>query len=125
MDPVFVQRFSLVASTVILAFIFFGVSQRRRPRVHIPVMLSCCAADLTMVLFIELNRGAVEKALVADGLLRFHVIVSVIAVVCWGVALFTGWKRRQGKCRRLHLANALVFLVCRTTNWATSFFIHS
>lgn len=115
---------TLIASSVIMGFLIFGVLQRRNRRVHIPTMIGCCIADIALVLVIELNRSAINTATTTtDPLMRFHVAVSVTAVLCYFVALYTGFRRRRNECLRIHKWNAMLFLFCRSSNWVTSFFV--
>lgn len=115
---------TLTASTVIFAGILFGVWNRKNRRIHIPMMLGCFVADMLLVLVIELNRQAIAQATsTTDSFLRFHIAVSVSAVVCYFVALVTGFRRRKGKLVLAHRVNAILFLFFRGTNWATAFFV--
>lgn len=115
---------NLAASTIIFAALIFGVLQRRNRRVHMTTMICCFIADVLLVLVIELSRQAIDAAVSQpDPLLRFHVAVSVCAVFCYVVALFTGLQRRHGRWVRTHRVNAAFFLLCRSANWVTAFMV--
>lgn len=120
---------SKVASTLVMILLVIGLVYRRHTRIHIPIMLSCFALDLSNVLVIELNRGAIRQTMdtvteVGDWLLKFHIVVSVICVICYPLAVFTGLRLlRRGVHRTSHRLNACVFLVTRVLNYVTSFWV--
>ena len=122
--PVFVQV-SLAISTVILITIYYGVSQRKNRRRHVPIMLGCGIADILLVLAIIAWRKALPKAMEAETtILRVHLVFSIPALLLWFTAFYTGWRRKRGECVRVHKWNAIAFLVARTGNWVTSFFVY-
>jgi formate-dependent nitrite reductase membrane component NrfD len=116
-------------STGTLVLLAYGLVHRHRPRIHIPVMVSAFAIDVANVIFIEVRRSAVEKALQSvttggDWLLKFHIAVSLLSVAGYLVALFTGLRLyRRGEGRQIHRANAIVFIVNRVLNYLTSFYV--
>ncbi|MBI4604101.1 MAG: hypothetical protein HY721_19260 [Planctomycetes bacterium] len=126
-----------VVNTAMVLLIAYGLWHRRRPRVHIPVMLTAFAVDLANVLAIELlisrsrtgGTGAVEQGItlfVRGGplLQQVHVAVSFLCVLGYVVAAVTGTRLwRTGKGRRLHRANALVFIATRLSSYVTSFWM--
>ena len=116
---------SRILSTIIFAFIIFGVTQRRNRKVHIPTMVSCFVADITLLLFVELSRGAIERVQAGELplILRIHLLFSVPMVGSWLLALFAGYHRRKGRLVKLHFINACLFLTLRTGNWITAFFV--
>lgn len=114
-------------SAGVLVLIAIGLLFRHRREIHIPLMLSSLAVDLGNVVTIELRRAAVEKAARAmasqgEWLIKFHVAVSLVALIGYGVALITGlriWKGKGG--RRVHRLNMAVFLAARVLNFLTGF----
>lgn len=113
------------ANVVILAAIFWGVAVHANRRLHARVMTSCFVADLIMVLLIEVQRHAIEQAVgPTSGLMKFHIAVSVAAVVLWVFQIVTGRGILQGKPRlRRHKLQAWAFLACRSTNVVTAFMV--
>src|SRR5262249_11145139 len=102
-----------------------------RPRVHMPCMVSAFALDLGLVLYIELTRhaiAAVGKAVqrpLPHGLLLFHVAVSLLVLVLYGLQLWLGsslFKGREDR-RTLHRNLGIRFVVFRLTNYVTSMFV--
>jgi len=116
---------SLVLSTLVLIGIGVGVAFRRHRRIHIPLMIGCGIADISLVLAIVLVRRALPTALEADtAVLRVHLAFSIPALLGWGTAFVSGAMRCRGRWKRFHRWNAVGFLVCRTGNWVTSFFVY-
>jgi len=125
------------ANTAMLLVLAVGIWYRRRPAVHIPLMLVAFAVDLANVLVVEYvarrqnsqGKGAVEQA--ADALTQgasalalVHIAVSVLCMLGYVVALFTGIRLyRHGRGRRAHQVNAGIFIVTRLTSYVTSFWM--
>ena len=92
-------------------------------------MFTCFGIDVANVVYIEVRRGAVETAVrsftgAAELVLRFHILVSVLTVLCYLVAAATGLRLLyRGEGRRFHRANAVVFILARTANYVTSFYV--
>ena len=113
-------------STLVVVLLAAGFLARRRRRIHIPIMLTAFGLDLTAVLAIEINRGAIQKAVSAPPpLLLFHVTVSVFALVFYGVMFVLGERVRGGadQLRPWHRRTAWVFGLCRVSNYVTSWMI--
>jgi hypothetical protein len=121
----------ILFSTLVLIIIAVGVWFKRRPEIHIPVMCCAFAMDLGLLLYIEVTRHAVEnlsesiQSAVPDLLLYFHVLVSVLTLILYGVQIITGIKLSKGRinARQLHLKSAYLFITCRLLNYITSFFV--
>jgi len=114
------------ASTLVLVILVAGILLRRRRRIHIPVMLAAFSLDLASVLAIEVTRGAIRKATSSPPpLLLFHVIVSVFALLFYGVMFVLGERVRKGaeQLRPWHRRTAWLFGACRATNYVTSWMI--
>ncbi|HYC76856.1 MAG TPA: hypothetical protein VEI02_04420 [Planctomycetota bacterium] len=118
-----------VANVVIFAAILVGVALRRRRLAHVRIMTASFVADVLMVAVIELQRGAVAKTLeqartVSDGLLSFHIFVSVASLALWVYQLVGGRRILHGAgSLSRHRAGAWAFLVFRATNVGTAFFV--
>jgi hypothetical protein len=121
--------FSRTLNTAMVFVLALGLYLRHRPKLHIPLMLTAFAVDLTNVILIEVNRGAVEKAyesMTTGGsfLFKFHVAVSVLCILGYVVAVITGTRLyRRGAWRGPHKANAAVFIVTRLSSYVTSFWM--
>src|SRR5687767_5511339 len=119
----------IAASTIILLLLAYGIAQRKNSKVHIPVMLSAFVLDVALVLYIEITRHAVEtfvdsvKTPVDHGFLLFHIGVSLLTLALYIAQIVTGRKLFKGNhgIRPLHRKLAWLFIVCRLTNYVTSF----
>lgn len=113
---------SILACVLILA----GVAFRRRRRVHVPLMLTALAIDLTIVAIIEIGRGAVESAKNRMGpLMAVHIAISVLVLVLYAVQIWTGIRNLRGRRSRWHRAGGITFVVLRLGNLVTSFAVTS
>ena len=120
-----------LVSTLILGILAFGIIQRRNPVVHIPTMCFAFAADLVLVLYIELNLQAVETVIesvrtpAGHALLLFHVSVSLLTLVLYTVLAWSGYKIITGDRGKLlwHGKLAKAFVVTRLLNYVTSFMV--
>ena len=122
--PLFV-KIALVISTLVLVGVYVGVWFRRDRRRHVPIMITCGIVDIALVIAIIAFRRAVPTAMEAETtVLRIHLAFSIPSLACWITAFASGFQRLGGKWVRFHRWNAMVFLVCRTGNWATSFFVY-
>jgi hypothetical protein len=113
------------ANVLIFAAILFGVTVHARRMLHARIMVSCFVADVLMVLVIELSRDAIAQAVATtSGLMKFHIFVSVVALVLWVPQLLTGRQILRGKPRlRRHRLQAWTFLAFRATNLVTAFLV--
>ena len=86
------------ANVVIIAAIIFGVIVHRKRLVHARIMTTCFIADVLMVLLIEIQRKAIEQAVgPTSALMRFHIAVSVAALVLWVPQILTGRADSAGR----------------------------
>ena len=75
------------------------------------------------------SQGAVEQGLRSFydnlfSLLNFHILVSVISIVCYIIAIRTGRRLfRTGEGRSAHRKNAMVFVAVRLASFVTSIMI--
>ena len=120
-----VQYSKLVGGVAVL-LIAIGLLVRRNSRAHIPLMVAAFVVDLVNLLVVEFARDAVQKTLAGghDWLFNLHVWASFVFLVNYVVAMVTGTLLlKRGRCRRLHRWNAALFIVCRLTNFVTSFWM--
>lgn len=113
-------------SFLVLVLLAVGLARRRDRRTHPWIMRVAFALDLGLVGFLELTRGAVERASeFASGLLAFHVLVAVLALVTNVYLLYSGTKILAGEDQRQprHRQVAWVFVVLRLTTFVTAFAI--
>jgi hypothetical protein len=112
-------------SAGVLALIAAGLFFRKRPPAHIPLMLSAFALDLGSVVYLQLQRNAVQTAAGRPtAVLMVHVGFALTTLVLYGAMIVTGVRLlRRGAGRGAHKACAGAFLACRLGTYATSFFV--
>lgn len=112
-------------STAVLAVIAVGLALRRHRRAHIPVMASCFALDLGSVVYLQIQRHAVQTAATKPTpILLVHISFALATLALYTAMAVTGTRlARRDVGRGTHKALAAVFLVCRTGVWATSFLV--
>jgi hypothetical protein len=121
----------IAISTLVIFIISVGLLFRHRPKVHIPCMLTAFLIDISLVLYIELTRHAIEtvgkvvQRPLPHGLLLFHVTMSVLVLVLYVVMFRLGFGLFKGKeaNRGIHRKLGYTFAVCRLANYITSFFV--
>jgi uncharacterized membrane protein YozB (DUF420 family) len=112
-------------STAVLVLIFSGLAVRRRRRAHIPVMLSAFVLDMASVVWLQVQRRAVQTAVnEMTPILAVHVGLAVGTILLYLFMIATGWRlAARDAGRGAHRAGAVLFLACRVGTWATSFFV--
>jgi hypothetical protein len=116
-----------IQSILIYALMVFGISKRKQRKVHVPTMISVLTWDILLILQIELNRGAVEKAakaLVNPLILNIHVSLAVSCVVFYFLLIFSGRKLLKGDqtYRLRHRFFGWTAFILRTLTLITSYF---
>lgn len=105
--------------------------KRGQIRGHAWLMTAAFVVDVGLVLYIEVHKGALAQAGQAaralEGLLLFHVIISVVAMALHLMQLVLGWRMLAGKSapRWLHRWGGIAFCVFRLGNYVTSFMVSS
>jgi hypothetical protein len=116
-----------IASTAVLLLITAGLwFRKRKPSVHLRLMISALIVDVLLVLYIELSRHAVEKvANHVSPILWFHAGVSIGVLVCYALMILLGRPMLSGKyeTRSLHRAVGITFVALRIVNYVTSYMV--
>jgi hypothetical protein len=114
-------------STLVLIGIGVGLWFRRRnPQYHMPIMVGCFVADVSLVLWIELNRHAVETVVKSiKPIVLVHAGISLTTIVCYLALLGLGFGlfRGNGRLRLTHKRVGMTFMTFRLLNYATAFFV--
>jgi uncharacterized membrane protein YozB (DUF420 family) len=115
-------------SFAIICLLVFGISQHRNRLKHKQIMWSAVIWDLILIVQIELNREAVEKALTTQDntpILNIHVCLALITVVLYFVAIYLGQSVLKGKNHLLKFHKNLgkLVLLLRVMTFITSFFV--
>lgn len=130
-------------STAVIVLLAFGISQRKlRPDLHKKSMLSAFAIDISLVLYIELTRHAVETVVThVKPLVWFHAGISTSVIVLY-IAMFVYGHRLEvarrnhfatnsmgfsmddsARTRSIHRNLGMTFCLCRLVNYVTAFMI--
>lgn len=122
MDRVLIAK---IASLIIYCFILFGITLHKKRALHRKLMKLSFLFDLLLLFYIEAGRHAIEKAMdLPDGLLGIHIIVAVLTMLIYPIVLYSGSRFYKGEIRRIiHRNLAYTFLLFRTLNLITSFFL--
>ncbi len=112
-------------SVLVCLILVIGVLNRRRKRIHIPLMLTAMAIDVGMVLYLEIRRGVVESIPTRSmtPLLAVHITISVLVLILYGVQVVTGYRNTKGRRSTRHPQFATLLLPLRFANLITSFMI--
>ncbi len=112
-------------SAFVCVLIVLGVLNRRRKKVHIPLMVSALAIDLGIVLYLELTRALIESIpnRPMTGLLIFHITLSCIVLALYGCQVYTGIKNARGQRSAWHARIPIWFILARFGNLITSYFV--
>ncbi len=120
-----------MVSSIAVLLIALGWKFKKRAEIHIPLMASAFVLDLSLLLYIEFTRHAIETlqkditTATHEGLLYFHVMVSAIMLILYFVQIGTGIRLAKGNAvsRVFHKNAAIAFVACRLLNYVTSFFV--
>jgi uncharacterized membrane protein YozB (DUF420 family) len=120
----------IALSTLVLVILALGLWKRHEKNWHIPLMSLAFLMDLALVFWIELSRQAVEKVLgqvptaytQESSFVLFHAGVSLLTLLLYVGLIFTGKKLLHAPEPR-HRLLAAGFVLCRLTNYVTSFWM--
>lgn len=114
-------------STFGILLVVAGYLLRRRLGWHVLCMVTAAVTDYGVLISLELARGpAIARALQAPSpLLRFHIAVSALALLCYPVlaVLGTGAVRKHPGWLPAHRWTGRCFLAFRLANWLTSWMV--
>ncbi|MBL4888563.1 MAG: DUF420 domain-containing protein [Candidatus Lindowbacteria bacterium] len=124
-------NFTHWVSLFVITLIAIGISLRKDRSKHIPIMFTAFAIDVSLVIYLEFTRMAVEKSFGLAGqplpgpLLAFHIAVSILVLVLYGFQINFGIKLKNGNenIRKKHRTCAMLFILMRLLNFATSLII--
>lgn len=109
-----------------LAFVLLliGYVNRRRTRVHIPIMVTAFMIDMAIVVFIELSRGAIDRAQTKMGaLMLVHIGFSIVTIVLYITQIVTGVRRVRRVGGGGHGRSGIALLACRFGNLVTALLV--
>ncbi|MDO9183324.1 MAG: hypothetical protein Q7U04_13000 [Bacteriovorax sp.] len=116
-----------IQSFIIYMLMVFGISKRKQRKIHVPTMIVVLTWDILLILQIELNRSAVEKAakaMINPVILNIHVSFAVSCVVFYFLLIYSGRKLLKGNnsYRLRHRIFGWTAFALRTLTLITSFF---
>ena len=114
--------FSILAMALVGAGLYF---RRRRPSIHWKLMIAAFVVDVSLVLYIEFARHAVEQLPTARPLILFHAAISVLVLIFYLVLFGLGSRLLKGRFenRKAHRNAGIMFVALRTVNLVTSFLV--
>jgi uncharacterized membrane protein YozB (DUF420 family) len=115
-----------ILSALVCILVVVGLFKRTKRRTHITMMASALTIDLGIVLYLEITRHVVESVPSRDpsGLLLFHIALSVVVLVLYGVQVYTGITRKLKNLPcPLHKKAAVLFVITRFGNLITSIIV--
>lgn len=95
-----------IQSIIIVGLLIWGIRNSKNRKKHIQLMSYAIAWDILLILQIELNRHAVEKAVTLDDnshWLNIHVSLAVATVIFYFIMIALGRKVLSGKTNLIPL----------------------
>lgn len=119
--------FFQIQSFLILSLMIYGVTQSKKRMKHVKIMSAAIIWDIILVLQIELNRSAIDKALEvfqSQAALKIHLFFAVSSVVLYFIMIFTGRKVLKGdnSYKKKHRFLGITTLAFRILTFITSFY---
>lgn len=112
--------FTILNGSVFL-WLLAGWPLHRRPALHMMWMTFGFAADVALLLFIELDRDATKQLFGGMSIwLAIHIVIAMLLVFWYPILLFSGGKVSAGKPKTFHKPFALTFFALRFLLWGTA-----
>lgn len=114
------KLFSILACVALLV----GYAYRRRPRVHVPLMVTAFVVDMAIVAYIEIDRDAIATAEAhMSPLMVVHIAISVAVILLYFGQIASGIRNVRGKRSRWHRLAGPSLILLRLGNLVTSFMV--
>jgi len=119
-----------IQSFLIVLLMTWGISQRKKRKLHVKIMSASMLWDILLILQIELTRGAVIKAgdamineMTSKVLLNIHVSFAISSVVFYALMIHSGRKLLKGhnEIRKRHRLLGITTYTLRVLTLVTSF----
>lgn len=114
-----------IQSSLIVLLMVFGVINNKRRSLHVKTMISVIIWDILLVLQIELNRGAINKAVkVVENpmILTIHVALALTTVLMYFFMIYSGIKLlKHNQGRPTHRILGLTTFCLRILTYITSY----
>ena len=117
-----------IQSTLITMLLLLGLLWNKKRTRHITLMSCAIIWDIALIIQIEWNLKAIEKAMQFTKntfLLNIHVSLAILTVLLYFCMVYTGLRLLKGcsNMRPLHKKLGLTTITLRLLVFATSFFI--
>jgi len=101
-----------IITIFVIVAIAASIFYRHRPNVHIPLIMGALTLDMLFVIFIEMNRSAVESMVgkPLSPIIMIHIIISTFVILIYFFMLFFGCRHCINK-RKYILFNGIINLV--------------
>ncbi len=113
-------------SSLVLITLLGGFLMRRHRKFHVPLMIIAFVADLSLVMYVELQLHAVERVLAGvSPLILFHALISTGVLLLYVTMAVLGVKLLKNplKVRVWHSWCAVAFVTFRLLNYGTSWLV--
>ena len=92
---------TFVIATISYALLITGLLLRRQKLLHIPCMLSAMLLDVSLTIFLEIQRSALNKALSLEmtPFQQIHIGASTLALILYVPTVFYGILRLKNQSR--------------------------
>jgi len=123
--------FFQIQSTLILLLFFFGIFiiiKKKKRMTHAKIMSVAIIWDLLLIVQIELNRKAIEKAIKVStnpSILTIHIALALSSVVLYMFMIYTGRRILKGNNSLIkrHRMMGRLTLLMRILTYITSFWV--
>ena len=123
--------FFQIQSTLILLLFFFGIFiiiKKKKRLIHAKIMSVAIVWDLLLIVQIEFNRKAIEKAIKISSnssILSIHIGLALSSVVLYMFMMYTGRRVLKGNNSLIsrHRKLGRLTLLLRTLTYITSFWV--
>lgn len=114
-------------AAVAWVLLVIGLVKRDRRTVHVTSMLVAFALDFALVLYLQVTKDAVQRAVGFElsSLGQLHVLTSTVAILLYLPVFWLGCKLMRGSAtpvdRRWHIRLALTAFIFRTLGFTLMF----
>jgi uncharacterized membrane protein YozB (DUF420 family) len=123
--------FFQIQSTLILLLFFYGifvVIKKKQRQTHAKIMSVAIIWDLILILQIEFNRKAIEKAIKVSSnssILSIHIGLALSSVILYMFMMYTGKEILKGNNTLIgrHRKLGRLTILMRTLTYITSFWV--
>lgn len=123
--------FFQIQSTLILLLFFYGIFvliKKKKRETHAKIMSVAIIWDLLLILQIEFNRKAIEKAIKVSSnpsILSIHIGLALSSVILYMFMMYTGKKILKGNNTLIgrHRKLGRLTILMRTLTYITSFWV--